>query len=161
MIAAIASLILLVTLAFISTSLAIKSQYFVLAAIAVSLISIVVGFFTNTQFAPEAVSLTPSRDGVDIQVVFGVFFPAVTGFTAGVAMSGDLRNPKKNIPGGTMSAIIVGFIIYIGLAVSFAVFVNRDLLINDYNFLLKIAWFSPLVLAGIWGENHAIFSKKL
>ncbi|MCD4793452.1 MAG: hypothetical protein K8R54_09480 [Bacteroidales bacterium] len=148
-----ASLLLLVTIAFISTSLAIKSQYFVLAAIAISIVSIVIGFFTNTHLAPETVSFTPARDSVDIQVIFGVFFPAVTGFTAGVAMSGDLRDPKKNIPVGTLSAIIVGFVIYIGLAVSFAVFVNRDLLINDYNFLLKIAWFSPLVLAGIWGAT--------
>ncbi len=147
------ALLLLVTIAFISTSLAIKSQYFILAAIALSLVSIAVGFFTNTHFAPETILLTPSREGVDIQVIFGVFFPAVTGFTAGVAMSGDLKNPKKDIPFGTLSAIIVGFVVYVVLAISFAFFVNRDLLLNDYNFLLKIAWYSPLVLAGIWGAT--------
>ncbi|NPA43935.1 MAG: amino acid permease, partial [Chlorobi bacterium] len=147
------ALLLLVTIAFISTSLAIKSQYFILAAIALSLVSIVVGFITNTQFYPETILLTPAREGVDIQVIFGVFFPAVTGFTAGVAMSGDLKNPKKDIPFGTLAAIIVGFIVYVGLAISFAFFVNRDLLLNDYNFLLKVAWYSPLVLAGIWGAT--------
>lgn len=148
-----AALIILVTIAFISTSLAIKSQYFILAAIALSIISIIIGFLTNTNFAPETILLTPSREGVDIQVVFGVFFPAVTGFTAGVAMSGDLKNPKKDIPLGTLAAILVGFIVYVGLAVSFAFFVNRGLLLNDYNFLLKIAWYSPIVLAGIWGAT--------
>ncbi|MCF6364716.1 MAG: hypothetical protein L3J35_00790 [Bacteroidales bacterium] len=148
-----ASLLLLVTIAFISTSLAIKSQYFILGAIALSLISIAIGFFTKTEFAPDSISFSPPKDGVSMQVVFGVFFPAVTGFTAGVAMSGDLKDPKKGIPVGTMSAIIVGFVIYILLAVSFAVFVNSDLLMNDYNFLLKIAYFSPLVLAGIWGAT--------
>ena len=148
-----AALLLLVTIAFISTSLAIKSQYFILGVIALSLVSIVIGFITNIQLAPETILLTPSREGVDIQVIFGVFFPAVTGFTAGVAMSGDLKNPKKNIPFGTLSAIIVGFIIYVGLAIAFAFFVNRDLLLNDYNFLLKIAWYPPIVLAGIWGAT--------
>jgi hypothetical protein len=32
-----------------------------------------------------------------ISTLFGIFFPAVTGFTAGVNMSGDLRDPKASI----------------------------------------------------------------
>ncbi len=147
------ALLFLVTIAFISTSLAIKTQYIVLGAIALSLVSIFAGFFINSNFAPETISFTPSREGISIQIVFGVFFPAVTGFTAGVAMSGDLRNPKKDIPVGTLASIFVGFIIYVGLAISFAVFVNRDLLIQDPNFLLKISYIPALVIAGIWGAT--------
>lgn len=147
------ALLILVTLAFISTSLAIKSQYFVMGAIALSLVSIIAGIMLGTDFLPDTVSITPLRKGVSIQEIFGVFFPAVTGFTAGVAMSGDLKNPEKDIPRGTLASIAVGFIIYVGLAIFFAFFVNRDLLANDYNFLLKVSLYAPLVLIGIWGAT--------
>lgn len=148
-----AVLFLLVLIAFISTTVAIKTQYFILTAIFLSLISIALGFIFNTQFYPEKPLTASSEFNIPVEVLFAVFFPAVTGFTAGVAMSGDLRNSKKSIPIGTMTAIGVGLIVYITLAVALGLFVNRDLLINDYNFLFTIAYFSPLVLAGIWGAT--------
>ena len=147
------SIIILVIIAFISTSLAIKTQYYILAAIGISLVSIFVGFFTNTGFAPESTLFSSVSDGVPMEMIFAVFFPAVTGFTAGVAMSGDLKDPKKSIPLGTLAAVGVGFVVYVTLAIGLAYFVNRELLINDTNFLLKIAWYSPLVIAGIWGAT--------
>ncbi|MEA3504103.1 MAG: hypothetical protein U9R32_02790, partial [Bacteroidota bacterium] len=146
-------ILLLVIIAFISTSLALKVQYFVLAAIALSLVSIFGGLFTKTSFSPDTSIMLPFADGVSLEVVFAIFFPAVTGFTAGVAMSGDLKNPNKSIPRGTMYSIIVGLIIYIVLAIALAVFVKRDILINDTDFLLKVALYAPLVVAGIWGAT--------
>lgn len=146
-------LLVLVAIAFISTSLAIKTQYLVLGAIVLSLISIFVGFFINQQYAPDQVLLFPVHDGLRLEYIFAIYFPAVTGFTAGVAMSGDLKDPKKDIPVGTLFAIITGFVIYILLAVGFAFFVNRDMLIKDNNFLMQVAWFPPFVIAGIWGAT--------
>ena len=146
-------IILLVVLAFISTSVVIKTQYFILGAIALSLISIVVGIFWRAGYHPPQININPVEGGEPLALIFGIFFPAVTGFTAGVAMSGDLKNPKTAIPKGTMLAITVGLIVYVGLAVLFAMFVRRDMLIGDPEFLLKIAWFSPLVIAGIWGAT--------
>ncbi len=145
-------LLFLVLIAFISTSFAIKTQYVILSAIALSLVSVFVGVFMNVEFHPATVALKPS-EGKALEYVFAIFFPAVTGFTAGVALSGDLKDPKKNIPIGTMSAIIVGFVVYVVLAILFATLVDRDMLLNDNNFLMKIAWFSPIVVAGIWGAT--------
>ena len=34
--------------------------------------------------------------------VFAICFPAFTGMTAGVGLSGDLANPRKSIPAGTL-----------------------------------------------------------
>ncbi|MBT5530805.1 MAG: amino acid permease, partial [Cytophagia bacterium] len=148
-----AAILLLVLIAFISTSLAIKAQFYILGAIALSLVSIIIGLVINTDSAPAEPILTPFRDGLSPELIFAIFFPAVTGFTAGVAMSGDLKDSKKSIPMGTLASIGTGLVIYVGLAIGFAFFVKRDMLLNDYNFLLKIAWFSPLVIAGIWGAT--------
>lgn len=146
-------IILLVIIAYISTSIAIKTQYFILGAIALSLISIVVGISINDEFAASTPAISKAANSPDLIVLFAIFFPAVTGFTAGVAMSGDLKSPKDSIPKGTLMSILVGFVVYIALAILFAFFVDRDLLISDTNFLQKIAWFSPFVIAGIWGAT--------
>jgi len=146
-------LIFLVIIAFISTSLAIKTQFFVLGAIGLSLVSIVLGMvFIDTSDMPQLV-LHAAENHVPIITIFAIFFPAVTGFTAGVAMSGDLQDPKSSIPKGTMWAIATGLVVYILLAILVAYFVDRNILINDTNFLQQIAIYSPLVVAGIWGAT--------
>ena len=144
------ALISITALALISTSVALKAQFFILAAIIISLISI---FFGTTELAPATVPMLSTEGSVPLEVVFAIFFPAVTGFTAGIAMSGDLKDPKKSIPVGTLSAIGVGLIVYLVLAVYMAYNINSEVLKTDYNILMKIAWFAPAVVAGIWGAT--------
>ena len=148
-------LLLLVIIDFFSTNAAIKTQFFILGAIFLSLVSIVVGIFIFSPdggTAADTISSAPLHEFSFIEV-FAIFFPAVTGFTAGVALSGDLKNPQKDIPKGTLMAILVGFVIYLSLALLFYFFVDNQLLVNDYNFLVKIAWVPFLVIAGIWGAT--------
>ncbi len=144
------ALISLTVLALISTSVALKAQFFILAAIAISLISIFLG---TTEYAPQTLHLFAEEGTVPLEIVFAVFFPAVTGFTAGIAMSGDLKNSKKSIPYGTLAAIGAGLVIYIGLAVFIAFNVDAEVLKTDYNFLMKFALYAPAVVAGIWGAT--------
>lgn len=144
------ALVSLTLLALISTSFALKSQYIILAAIIVSLVSV---FFGVSEFTPNDIPLFSTSGAVPLEVVFAVFFPAVTGFTAGIAMSGDLKDPKKSIPSGTLFAIAGGLLIYLALAVFLAVTVDSEVLKTDYNILMKIALFAPAVVAGIWGAT--------
>jgi len=144
------ALLALASIAIISTSFAIKTQYFIMAAIGISLVSIFAGTW---EFAPAEVPSFGPEGGLSMMTIFAILFPAVTGFTAGIAMSGDLADPKKSIPGGTIAAIGVGFIVYLGLAVFMAYAINPELLRTDYNVLMKIALFAPAVVAGIWGAT--------
>ncbi len=144
------ALLSLTILALISTSVALKAQFFILGAIVISLVSI---FFGSGDFVPETVPLFSSENSVSLEVVFAIFFPAVTGFTAGIAMSGDLEDPKKSIPLGTLLAIGVGLITYLGLAIFIAFNIDAEYLKTDYNILMKVALFAPAVVAGIWGAT--------
>ena len=144
------ALVLLTALALISTSVALKSQYFILAAIVLSIVSI---FFGSHDFTPQTVSMFSTEGSVPLEVVFAIFFPAVTGFTAGIAMSGDLKDPKNSIPRGTLLAIGVGLIVYLFLAVFIAYTIDSEVLKSDYNILMKIAFFAPAVIAGVWGAT--------
>ena len=147
-------LTLLVIIGLISTETAIKTQFLILGAIVLSLLSILFGIFVFTTDPASSNVLTSKipRDFSFVEI-FAIFFPAVTGFTAGVAMSGDLKDPKKDIPKGTLLAIAVGFVVYISMALIFYFYVDNALLVNDYNFLVKIAWLPFLVIAGIWGAT--------
>lgn len=140
----------LTSIALISTSVAMKTQFLILAAIVTSLVAI---FFGYSEYKPESVELFGSSDAVPLATVFAIFFPAVTGFTAGIAMSGDLKNSKKSIPAGTLLSIGVGLIVYIGLAVFLSMMVNPEILKTDNNIMMKIALFAPAVVAGIWGAT--------
>jgi amino acid transporter/DNA replication protein DnaC len=143
------TLVVLTAVTLISTALAIKTQYIILGLIGFSLLSMFIGW-GNAE--PTAAAQLAPAGGVDMALIFGIFFPAVTGFTAGVNMSGDLRNPKRSIPVGTMAAILTGMVVYFGLAVFFAYRVTPEAL-EDPEVLVHIAAWGPAVIAGIWGAT--------
>jgi len=145
------TLVVVTTVSFISTALALKTQFYILAAIGLSLLSIALG---RHELGPEAATtVTAARTAVPFIVLFGIFFPAVTGFEAGVSMSGDLRDPKKSIPVGTISAILVGLTVYLWLTTFLSRTVSADALRDNPRVLLDISLFPPLVVAGIWGAT--------
>lgn len=115
-----------------------------------SLLSI---FFGKHDLSPATPNFLGNGSGIPLVVLFCIFFPAVTGFEAGVSMSGDLKDPKKSIPLGTISAIAIGLIVYIALAFFYAYTVDGNMLATDSKALFKIALVPQLVIAGIWGAT--------
>jgi amino acid transporter len=79
-------------------------------------------------------------------VLFAICFPAFTGMTAGVGLSGDLKNPGKSIPLGTMIATLAGFIIYILVIVKFSISASQTDLTEDQLIMSRIALFGQLVI---------------
>jgi solute carrier family 12 sodium/potassium/chloride transporter 2 len=138
-------------LALKSAAVAIKAQYVIMAAIALSLVSLVFGKpLEATEIEMFGASAARSEP---FWVVFAVFFPAVTGIMAGVNMSGDLEEPSRAIPVGTLSAIGVGYLIYMLLPVVLASRADAVTLIEDPLVMRRIAFWGDAILLGVWGAT--------
>lgn len=151
-------------IAYLSADLAFRVQYLVMAVIALSLVAI----FGNLEVwrSAQEIHLTGAYPGApetgfsgsDFWAVFAVFFPAATGILAGANMSGELRNPRRSIPLGTLSAIGVSSVVYLALAVWAAKAATPEELTSNYTIMMDKALWGPLVLAGLLG---ATFSSAL
>ncbi|WP_422106331.1 amino acid permease [Winogradskyella sp.] len=157
----------LFSIAYISANLAIKTQFIIMAIIFLSLISIIVAAYNGSMVQPLSDSLSWGSfkgsvengfSGSNFWLVFAVFFPAATGIMAGANMSGELKNPKKSIPTGTLWAIGVSFVIYMLLAFWISRSASESELLTNYYVMVDKAYFGPLIIAGILG---ATFSSAL
>ena len=83
----------------------------------------------------------------DWRYMFGLFFPSVTGITAGANLSACLKTPSKSIPKGTLWAIAVTSVIYVINIVLFAAAVPQEELKKiDKVIASEVAFPNPLVV---------------
>ena len=159
-----ATFILIFLIANISTGFAFKIQYVIFGIIIISLVSIGMGFINNPvntdikMFGGYEGSIENNFSGSNFWIVFAVYFPAVTGIMAGANMSGDLKDPRSNIPTGTLAAIGLSYVVYIALAILVAFLATPQELLENYTILIDKAFFAPIVIAGLLG---ATFSSAL
>ena len=82
-------------------------------------------------------------------LVFAICFPAFTGMTAGVGLSGDLRNPRRSIPLGPLLGTVVGMVIYILLVIKLAASATPQDLDTDQLIMSRIALWGPMIPIGL------------
>ena len=154
----------LFVIAFVGPTLAFRVQYLILAIVLASLVSIgasvvdgglsqPVEWFGRYPGAPET-----DFAGTSFWGVFAVFFPAATGILAGANLSGELRDPRRSLPVGTLGAIAVALVIYLVLAYWLARVATPSELTANYTIMIDRAFWGPAVLAGLLG---ATFSSAL
>src|SRR5690606_28673898 len=85
--------------------------------------------------------------------VFAIFFPAVTGIMSGVSMSGDLRDPSKSVPKGTILAVLVTFVIYGAQMIWLSLHADRAELVENTLVMERIALVGPLIFVGLWAAT--------
>ncbi|NEO33785.1 MAG: Na-K-Cl cotransporter [Symploca sp. SIO3C6] len=149
---ALVTTVLVAILAITSAQVAIKTQYLIMAAIALSLISLFFGQHIDPVKINE-IQFWGKPDGEDFWVVFAVFFPAVTGIMAGVNMSGDLEDPIRSIPTGTLAAVGTGYVIYMILPVVLAMRATPETLISDPLIMKQMSVWGDAILLGVWGAT--------
>ncbi len=86
------------------------------------------------------------RNSDQFFLVFAIVFPAFTGMTAGVGLSGDLKRPRKSIPRGTLMATFIGMIAYVFIAWKLNVSASPEDLSGEQLIMSKIAIWGPWVI---------------
>ncbi len=142
--------IFLVTL--IGSSLAIKAQFFIFGILVLSLVSFFAGGGTENHFENNITSHT-GPEAMPFWAIFAIFFPAVTGIMSGASMSGDLKNPSRSIPMGTLGAVAVTFVVYGFLMWWLARNAERADLIGDPLVMNEISRVPALIYAGLWAAT--------
>ncbi|XP_071503603.1 solute carrier family 12 member 2-like [Diadema antillarum] len=186
------TVVILLVIVFIGMAWEAKIQLVLLVVLSIAIFNMVIGSFLPPTAAKAARGFTGYQadvfvenlkpgfqDGESFFSVFSIFFPAATGILAGANISGDLKDAQKAIPKGTLLAILISSIIYVGLSwliggcmireasgivkdVAFgnvsSVCFNGTMdcqygIINDLAAAKVISAWMPLVLAGIFAAS--------
>ncbi|MDD5634244.1 MAG: amino acid permease [Candidatus Omnitrophica bacterium] len=136
-------------ISYTSAKLAFRLQYGIMAIMALSLVS---AFLGKGRIDQAAVAWQGVGE-VPFWHVFAIFFPAVTGILAGISMSGELKNPERDIPIGTLSAIAISFLVYLSLTFWFASIATPQDLVANRSIIIDVSRWRFLVVAGIMGAT--------
>ncbi len=148
---ALAVLLVVFLITWTSSEFAVKAQSAIFIILGISLISFFLGF-SPENFLPANIESNYSPE-LGFWAVFAIFFPAVTGVMSGASMSGDLENPSRNIPRGTLLAVIVTCAIYGAQMFWLAKNASPEDLKNDTMIMHHVSLFSPLIYLGLWAAT--------
>ncbi|KRZ93731.1 Solute carrier family 12 member 2 [Trichinella sp. T8] len=166
----------LFTVVMISVTWESKTELALLVIISISYVTFIVGTFLPPTEQKAARGMTgyrlstfyenflPGWYGEDVFTVFGVYLPSVTGIMAGAGISGDLAEPNRSIPKGTLLAILLTTILYLsGIWLTGATCLrNASGNITDlYNGNLTACAATGTCAYGLLHDNQAVCKDRL
>lgn len=143
------AVLFLFTFAWMGADWATKFQYVVMALLIGSIVSFFIGGVPKWESTTFIHNWQAPAGGPGFWILFALFFPAVTGFTQGVSMSGDLRDPGKSLPMGTFMAVGLSMFVYLAVSVVYSGVLPNQTLVDDYHAMKKVAQFGFLIDAGV------------
>ena len=93
-------------------SVGMRTLYMVVAILVISLLLFFLGSTEYAETHTFSLSTLEAGESGQFFIVFAIIFPAFTGMTAGVGLSGDLKKPGRSIPMGTILATLTGMVVY-------------------------------------------------
>ncbi|GAQ07936.1 vacuolar cation-chloride cotransporter 1 [Aspergillus lentulus] len=84
----------------------------------------------------------------NFQDLFGILFPATGGIFAGASMSGDLKNPSKSIPKGTLHGLALTFVTYTLVILAMAASITRESFYKNTSVLQLVNVSGVVILLG-------------
>jgi amino acid transporter len=144
---------LLFVFAWLGSDWATRFQYVVMAVLAAALVSFFLGAVTHWDSSLLAQNWSAPAPETGFWVLFALFFPAVTGFTQGVSMSGELKDAGRSLPLGTLLAVGISILVYLFAALAFAGTLPQQELMRDYTAMNRVALYEPLILAGVFAAT--------
>lgn len=169
------TLLLAVTL--IGLDWVIKTQLFLLLTLIVSMLVYIIGTFSGslltdidtlrqqgfTSYSKKTFTdnFLPVFRDTSFFEVFAIFFPAATGILAGVNISGDLKDPQRAIPKGTLTAIALTTFVYTGLTWIIGATTVKDALgVTSPIVNRTVASLNTSILSGLTSRNTSGQGQK-
>lgn len=120
--------------------------YIVVGILFLSLILFFTGTAVNSNVTGNHFPTGDLRNMKDFFVIFAIVFPAFTGMTAGVGLSGDLKNPARAIPRGTILATVTGMLVYIAVIYKLTISATAEEMLSDQLIMAKIAVMGAFII---------------
>lgn len=131
------------------SNVGIKALYAIVGILFLSLALFLLGAPISTPLSRIDLLFAKVQNPDSFFRVFAICFPAFTGMTAGVGLSGDLRDPKQAIPLGTLTATLCGMTIYILVALKLVCSATPEDLVGDQLIMARIAIWGPIIPIGL------------
>ncbi|MDJ0791694.1 MAG: amino acid permease [Acidimicrobiia bacterium] len=125
------AILALFAFAWAGADVATRLQFAIMTILVLALLSFFIGAVGDFDSTRLSQSWTSAASALGFWGVFAIFFPAVTGFTQGVSMSGDLRQPARSLPAGTFAAVGVSTVVYAAVFILLAGGVPLAVLVDD------------------------------
>lgn len=146
---AMTAVLFLFVFAWLGTDWATRFQYAVMTVLAAALLSFFMGGLPRWSGDQLVQNWHAGSSGAGFWPIFAIFFPAVTGFTQGISMSGDLKEPSRSLPLGTFLAVGLSILVYFAVAIVFAGVLPNGTMMERYDSMNQVARWGFLIDAGV------------